>query len=1118
MSKKALLAKPTNGDVTMKNNNSTHFVDNDVSIETRGLSPSFLQNNLTKTVLGLLLSTSFLAGQTHAAQINDVVQKQVKMGAESVYTSLPTEFTGDLADLPSANQWQPGDAIKVANPRKMTDPVGLLPAVNKTIPTKKLAKQQKRAQMRASTLKVNINKDSFDFSGAMPPDPTGDVGLKYYINAINGDGGSAVHILNKETGEQVGNVFSMASLASGGDCATGLGDPIVLFDEAAKRWLLTEFSDGSNHLCVYVAKTEDPIAGGWYAYEFLAPEFPDYPKYSVFGGNYYASANEGGGAVYALDRQKMLKGEPATMVRKTIPSLEGFGFQSITPVDADGINQPADGTPGLFIRHRDDEKHNAGTNDASKDFLELWALTPDFNTPENTKLEGPFNIAISEMDSDFTCAEEGFGCLTQKGDSQLLDPLREVVNYRAQYRKFNSHEAIVGNFITKVGDNTAALRWFELRKTNGDWSLHQEGQVDASDNNNRYMGGAALDGSGNLALAYMTTGATRLPSLALTGRKYYDDNNILTQTEQMLVEGTSFIGSDRDGDYSQLSVDPVDQCTFWFTSEYGSGDGQWKVRASSFKYEDCIGVLDPNPGFTITGDNRSQEICRAGALQPITINNSPYNNFNKSINLAFKDLPSQITGNFSANPVAAGAASKANLVVTENTPEGRYSFTITGKSAGARDSKISASVMVADGSHSSTLQSPVNNSQKQDFQPILQWNTDGYVQSAKIEIATDQAFTNIVATGAVSGGNNYRPSQALAQETQYFWRVTAKNACGETTSEIFSFTTKNPKDDYTELANGVATSLNITEDQGNKVFYIDVPDDATELKINTTAGTDGDADIYVKFDSVSADAEDFVCKGIEEGSAEECIIKDADIKAGTWYIRVRAWQAFNELNIVAQHNGTVNTPPVAVADSALVNQNSETNLIDVLANDTDADTDDTLTLVSATASAGGTVSVNDNKLTYSPKADFYGSETLTYIIKDSKDAQAEGTVTVTVNALPVAKADSISVMQDSASTLIDVLANDSDADTDDTLTLVSVSASAGGAARIASNKISYTPKAKYSGTETLTYTVKDSRGAQVQGTVSVTVKAKPKKSGGSAPLMALWLLPLMAYRQRRLGK
>ena len=245
------------------------------------------------------------------------------------------------------------------------------------------------------------------------------------------------------------------------------------------------------------------------------------------------------------------------------------------------------------------------------------------------------------------------------------------------------------------------------------------------------------------------------------------------------------------------------------------------------------------------------------------------------------------------------------------------------------------------------------------------------------------------------------------------------------------------------------------------------------------------------------------------------MITGADMKAGTWYIRVRAWKAFTDLNIVANHNGTVNTPPVAVADTALVNQNSQANVIDVLANDSDADTDDTLTLVSATASDGGTVSVSDNKLSYSPKTDFYGSETLTYIIKDSKDAQAEGTVTVTVNALPVANADTISVMQDSGSTLIDVLANDNDADTDDTLTLVSVTASAGGTATVTNNKISYTPKAKYSGTETLTYTIKDSKDAQAQGRVSVTVTAKPKKSGGSAPLMALLLLPLIAYRQKR---
>ena len=199
----------------MINNNLTIISSDNTNQQTILLSQQFSQNNITKVLLGLMLTTSFLASQTHATSvINDVVKKQIKMGAESVYTSFPTEFIGNIETLAPANQWLPGDAIKVANPRKMGDPIKLLPAVNKVKPTTKLATRQTKAQMRASTLNININKDSFNFSGAMPPDPTGDVGLKYYINSVNGDGGSAVHIFNKSTFKQEGNAFEMASLAS----------------------------------------------------------------------------------------------------------------------------------------------------------------------------------------------------------------------------------------------------------------------------------------------------------------------------------------------------------------------------------------------------------------------------------------------------------------------------------------------------------------------------------------------------------------------------------------------------------------------------------------------------------------------------------------------------------------------------------------------------------------------------------------------------------------------------------------------------------------------------------------------------------------------------------------
>ena len=357
------------------------------------------------------------------------------------------------------------------------------------------------------------------FNGVNPPDPTGDVGLNYYIQSINAPGGATFAVHKKDTGEVITEDILMSSLHTG-DCSNGLGDPIVLFDEQANRWLLTEFSTPSyNKLCVLVSKTDDPVTGGWYAYEFQAPAFPDYPKYSQMGGVYYASANENTNAVYAFERSKMLAGEPAAMVRQEIPRLAGFGFNSITPVDVDGATTAPDGSAGLFIRHRDDELHNSGSNDAANDYVEIWSLQPDFTNAENSVVEGPLSIAVSEFNSDFTCPGPGFGCLTQKDSSYTLDPLRETVMYKAQYRNFGGHESIVGNFLTNAGDDVAALRWFELRRvTGGEWSLNDEGTYSEGDGNSRYMAASVLDGDGNFGIAYMMTGSNMYPSLAYNGR------------------------------------------------------------------------------------------------------------------------------------------------------------------------------------------------------------------------------------------------------------------------------------------------------------------------------------------------------------------------------------------------------------------------------------------------------------------------------------------------------------------------------------------------------------------------------------------------------------------------
>lgn len=1181
--------------------------------------PAFTLRQAVSLALGTTLT---LAMSANAAVTDDTVKKSVRHGAKAVSIGNPAHFNGDLRDLKPRIGWQPGDAVKVANPRHIRDIQTLSPAVNKVSNTADLLLQKQLAVKSNKPLRRNaitgVNIDGIAFTGVNPPDTTGDIGLKYYIQSINGAEGSVFSIYDKTDGAKVAGPLNMSALATG-DCAQTLGDPVVLFDEQAKRWLLTEFStQETKKLCVLVSKTEDPVSGGWYSYEFQAPEFPDYPKYSQMGGVYYASANESQSAVYAFERSKMLNGEPAAMIRQAIPTLAGFGFNAITPVDVDGATDVSAGAPGMFIRHRDDELHNAGANNADKDYLEIWTLTPDFANADNSKLEGPFNLEISEFSSDFNCSAEGFGCLGQKDSEQTLDPLREVVMYKAQYRQFDGHESLLGNFITKVGDNTAAIRWFELRRVgDSQWSVYQEGTYSENDGNNRYMGASAMDGDGNIAMAYMLTGSGQYPSLAYNGRSAGDEAGTLTFGEQIIVQGTGAIESDRDGDYSQMGIDPVDNCTLWFTGEYGRAGGEWGTRIASFKAPSCG---DPNPGFTLSATNLTQAVCASGDLQPITIGASGYNEFNKGVNLSFVDLPNGVSGSFSVDTIKPGEQATANLTVAENTIPGDLVLQLKGFSEGATERFVRSQLKIVDKKADTTLLLPAHNADKVALLPTLSWNVDGRAASYRVEIATDESFANIVTQASISGGDSYRPSTPLVQETGYYWRVVAANACGEKPSNIGQFTTGSEKEGATELQNGVSSDAFSGESDSSHFFYIDVPSGATDLTFKVS-GEDGDADVYVASGIRPQPGGELVCRGESEGSEETCVIEGE--AAGTYFAVVYGYDAYSNATISASYIGTdggsaapVITDQTALTvaeDNALVvtlehlqvsddtyptgyslillagdnytvdgntvtsvanfngelvvqakvnNGSQDSNPFDLSITVTAVNDAPVITLVSQLSVDEDTsltvqldnITVNDVDNSYpsdfsltvadgenytaangviTPIENFNGVLTVAVTVNDGEADSDSAALQVTVNPLndaPTVQVDTATVEQDSQDNVIDVLANDSDIDAGDALTINTVNYGGEGVVTIIDEKLKYTPKAGFSGEDSFEYVAKDMAGAEQTASVVVTVTAKAstpaptptpapdtpvRRSGGgglSGGLLLL-LLPLVAIRR-----
>ena len=413
--------------------------------------------------------------------------------------------------------------------------------------------------------------------------------------------------------EPVPNVlatFAMDNLGSS-YCDSGWGDPIVLYDRLADRWLLSEFSSSGSRLCVYISQTSDPVSGGWYNYAYAAPSFPDYPKYAVWPtdtdggqGSYVVTANDGGPGIYALNRGAMLSGTEGSYQRLSIPRLPGFPFQAPTPADLDGPVPPASTAPAIIMRHRDTEVHSGPS--APADLLEMWYFDVDWNTPSNTTLVQQPSIDVAEFDSTL-CGLASFHCFPQPGTSTTLDPLREVIMYRLQYMSHDDHESLAGNYVVDVdGNNHGGVRWFELRREGaGSWTLHQEGTY-AIDSDHRWMAASSMDQSSNIAVAYSVSSNTTHPSLRYTGRLASDPLGVMTQAETNIHAGTASNSSNRWGDYAAMNLDPVDDCTFWFTS-LDNTSSNWRTQIASFAFDVCGCDREPSTptaSATPAGDNR----------------------------------------------------------------------------------------------------------------------------------------------------------------------------------------------------------------------------------------------------------------------------------------------------------------------------------------------------------------------------------------------------------------------------------------------------------------------------------------------------------------------------------
>jgi hypothetical protein len=431
--------------------------------------------------------------------------------------------------------------------------------------------------------------DTLAFLGVkyVPPDTNGAAGATQYVQMVN----VTIAVYDKATGARVLGPALISSVFSGfgGPCdqqnqAGNGGDPVVRYDQLAGRWFVSQFVFNSdftqNEECIAVSTTSD-ATGSYNRYEFdFGSDFPDYPKFGVWPDAYYSSQNmfgpsagnsfEGARAC-ALDRAAMLAGAPATQI------CFQTNQASLLPSDLDGQTLPPLGAPDFFV-------DLAGSTQ-----LNLFQFHADFAHPLRSSFTGPAAVAVAPFNQLCPFAVNR-ACVQEPTPGERLDSLDDRLMFRLAYRNFGDHESLVVNHTVKNNNSPlAGVRWYEIRSPASSPFVFQQGTV-VDPNTNFWMGSIAMDRAGDIALGFSATSLSLDPSIYVTGHAAGAAAGTMTGPTALVtgtgVQENSF---NRWGDYSALTVDPNDDCTFWYTNEYYTAPAsfEWHTRIASFKFDGC---------------------------------------------------------------------------------------------------------------------------------------------------------------------------------------------------------------------------------------------------------------------------------------------------------------------------------------------------------------------------------------------------------------------------------------------------------------------------------------------------------------------------------------------------
>jgi hypothetical protein len=498
-------------------------------------------------------------------------------------------------------------------------------------------------------------------NGCIPPDPNGAVGPNHYVQMVN----SSFAIYSK-TGALLSPPKAINSLwmsVPNSTCAThNNGDPIVIYDQLADRWLLSQFtvqSGTENYAeCIAISQTPDPTGAYWlYQFDESADTFNDYPHIGIWPDGYYMTTNlfpnsallfSTGAGAWAFERPKMLQGQPARYVYFDETDLATGCQQGAActytpngqlPTSLEGKNPPPVGTPNYFVEVDNTNTANTPPATGLHDEMHIWKFHVDWNNPANSTFgtasaapapkagfSGLYAANAGQPDfilqiADYTPVPCQFAsgptCIPEKvtpGQPQeFLEAVGDRLMYRVTYRNYGDHESLLVSHTAEVDENNptgtlrTGVRWYELRSVSSTPVVYQQSTFAPLDVGTtgplwRWMGSVAMDHVGDIAAGYSTSGVNDFVSLHYAGRLAGDPLNELTQGDALMFQGNgievavpNYLQRNRWGDYSNLTVDPSDDCTFWYTNEYLPTNQvtdpisavEWHTRIGSFKFPTC---------------------------------------------------------------------------------------------------------------------------------------------------------------------------------------------------------------------------------------------------------------------------------------------------------------------------------------------------------------------------------------------------------------------------------------------------------------------------------------------------------------------------------------------------